>query len=138
MSALLTPLPTMTMAEENDTQKPSREAVDPASTGSERLSTPGLPALKFGLQWKTLSGNRAFCWSMFYDKTETLNVEGLVYNEKTQTWGGCISATASLALKNAVAGPAPNLPDLKRALCAEMNQLISREIEYTAWKRGAA
>ncbi len=75
---------------------------------------------------------------MFYDKTETLNVEGLVYNEKTQTWGGCISSPASLALKNAVAGPAPNLPDLKRALCDEMNQLISREIEYTAWKRGSA
>ncbi len=126
------------MAEEIDTQTPDSEAVDPASTGSERLSTPGLPALKFGFQWETLSGKRAFCWSMFYDKTETLNVEGLVYNAKTQTWGGCISSPASLALKNAVAGPAPNLPDLKRALCAEINQLISREIEYTAWKRCSA
>ena len=75
---------------------------------------------------------------MFYDSTETLNVEGLFYNEKAQKWSGVISATASLALKNAVSGPAPNLPDLQRALCREMKQLISREIEYTAWKRGAA
>jgi len=103
---------------------------------SERLFTPCLGALKFGLQWRTLSGERAFCWSMFYDKAETLHVEGLVYNKETKKWGGNISATASLALKNAVSGPAPNLPDLKRALCAEMEQLISREIEYTAWKRG--
>lgn len=99
--------------------------------------TPGLPALKFGFQWQTLSGKRAFCYSMFYDKTDTLCVEGVIYNEKSQKWGGSISADATLALKNAVSGPAPNLPDLQRALCCEIKHLICREIEYTAWKRGA-
>ena len=74
---------------------------------------------------------------MFYDKAETLNVEGVVYNEETHEWGGVISATAILALKNAVSGPAPNLPALQRALSREIEQLIQREIEYTAWKRGA-
>lgn len=114
-----------TMAEENDTQKPSREAVDPASAGS----------VAFGDMWIAPSGALAFCWTVTrHQRTQELTAEAVTFADGK--WGGLTSCSATWAQRKRIRRTIPDPQGLKLAICQAACGEIDRPIEYAAWKRG--
>jgi len=105
---------------------PLTESTAPASSVTSTTPTPdggmcgiGRSQLKFGLQWKTMQGKRAFLWTVMQGCHGPM-AHGVIYDEKTQTWGGRIDSDHEWVLQNLIEGVPPNLKNLERACAREL------------------
>ena len=87
---------------------PLTESTAPASSVTSTTPTPdggmcgiGRSQLKFGLQWKTMQGKRAFLWTVMQGCHGPM-AHGVIYDEKTQTWGGRIDSDHEWVLQNLI------------------------------------
>ena len=85
---------------------------------------PVLTTAKFGYEWITMSGKRAFCWTVTQDSCNGLSLEGVTYNETAGVWDGETNSTATYAVRHPATGPTPN----PKQLCEYLARVLANTL----------
>ena len=79
--------------------------------------------LKFGIQWRTISGNRAFLWNVSHGCKGPV-AEGVIFDDALGVWRGSIWADQACVMNNLISDFPPNIEQLKPAIAEECARKI--------------
>jgi hypothetical protein len=114
-----------------DTQTPTQNGTTAPTKPLMAGCQQGPCSVSFGYQWMTLSGKRAFCWTVSQG-CRGMILEGITYDEERGVWDGESSCDLALALSRPATGRVPNQPQLRERL----QRAIADMIDYTVRPSG--